>query len=129
MSAQSLLSFSNTTKFNLRTFLIFLTKIFSIVSDELTTFVQDTRTEREVQANLREVCKNRTTLVVAHRLSTIMMSDEIVVLAKDAKDGSGTIVERGSHEELIRLEGVYADMWRAQTSVEYQVDEDGMLLQ
>lgn len=51
-----------------------------------------------------------------------MMSDEIIVLAKDAKDGSGIIVERGSHKELIHLDGVYADMWRAQTTIESHAD-------
>lgn len=86
---------------------------------------QDTHTEREMQANLREVCKNRTTLVVAHRLSTVMMADEIIVLAKDVKDGTGIIVERGSHKELLETQdGIYADMWRAQTTIEGDVQTE-----
>ncbi|CDF38574.1 unnamed protein product [Chondrus crispus] len=77
----------------------------------------DTQTEREMQANLREVCKNRTTIVIAHRLSTIMMADEIIVLGTDgAEEGLGTVVERGSHAELIRQKGSYAEMWDLQTS-------------
>lgn len=79
----------------------------------------DTHTERAMQANLREVCKNRTTIVVAHRLSTIMMADEILVLGKDEEDETlGTIIERGTHFELLKKGGVYAEMWNLQTSVE-----------
>lgn len=82
----------------------------------------DTHTERAIQANLREVCKNRTTIVIAHRLSTIMMADEILVLGKDEEDESlGTIIERGTHFELLKRGGVYADMWNIQTSVEKEM--------
>lgn len=70
-----------------------------------------------MQANLREVCKNRTTIVIAHRLSTIMIADEIIVLGTDgAEEGLGTVVERRSHAELIRQKGSYAQMWDLQTS-------------
>lgn len=86
-----------------------------VLLDEATSAL-DTLTERDVQANLREVCRNRTTIAVAHRLSTIMMADEIVVLGKkDGDDAVGEIVERGSHHELLELNGVYAEMWTAQT--------------
>lgn len=86
---------------------------------------QDTNTEREMQANLREVCKNRTTIVVAHRLSTIMMADEIIVLGKDTeKDICGSIVERGKHCELISAGGIYAEMWEAQTNMSPRDDTE-----
>lgn len=65
--------------------------------------------EQKIQKNLERVCKGRTTVAIAHRLSTIMMADEILVL----KDGE--IVERGTHKHLIATNGLYAEMWRAQT--------------
>lgn len=83
---------------------------------------QDTHTERAMQANLREVCKNRTTIIIAHRLSTIMMADEIIVLGTDGADDTlGTIIERGSHSELLKLGGTYAEMWEVQTSVDKEI--------
>ena len=78
-----------------------------VLLDEATSAL-DTKTERNIQAALSKVCNDRTTLIVAHRLSTIIHADEICVL----KDGS--IVERGTHQELLQLDGVYADMWNQQ---------------
>jgi ATP-binding cassette subfamily B protein len=78
-----------------------------LVLDEATSAL-DIGTEREIQAALKEVSKNRTTMVIAHRLSTIVHADEILVMDK------GSIVERGSHNELLALEGVYSVMWRRQ---------------
>lgn len=72
----------------------------------LTASALDTPTERAIQSALKHVTENRTTLVIAHRLSTVVDSDEILVL----KDG--IIVERGKHTDLVKLAGgVYADMW------------------
>jgi ATP-binding cassette subfamily B protein len=78
-----------------------------LVFDEATSAL-DTRTEREIQANLAELSALRTTLVIAHRLSTVIEADEILVL------DHGRIVERGGHGELLRRGGVYALMWSRQ---------------
>lgn len=78
-----------------------------------------------MQANLREVCKNRTSIVIAHRLSTIMMADEIIVLGKDEKDETvGTILERGTHFELLKSQGTYADLWEKQTAPVVEMTSD-----
>ncbi|XP_022219589.1 ATP-binding cassette sub-family B member 6, mitochondrial [Drosophila obscura] len=79
-----------------------------VLLDEATSAL-DTHTERNIQAALARVCANRTTIIVAHRLSTVIHADEILVL----QDGS--IVERGRHEQLVqRDDGIYADMWQQQ---------------
>jgi len=78
-----------------------------LVFDEATSAL-DTKTEREIQASLAEVSAERTTLVIAHRLSTVVAADEILVLHH------GCIVERGNHGELLRRQGVYASMWARQ---------------
>lgn len=75
--------------------------------DEATSAL-DTHTEREIQANLREVSQGRSTLIIAHRLSTVADADEIIVLA------DGRIVERGRHPQLLARGGVYAGMWARQ---------------
>ncbi|MBU0726557.1 MAG: ABC transporter ATP-binding protein/permease [Alphaproteobacteria bacterium] len=78
-----------------------------LLFDEATSAL-DTHTEREIQHSLREVSRGRTTLVIAHRLSTVVDADEIIVLQ------DGEIVERGPHRELIERDGIYAAMWRRQ---------------
>ena len=75
--------------------------------DEATSAL-DTRTEREIQASLAEVSEGCTTLVIAHRLSTVVDADEILVLE------DGRIVEQGSHAQLLTRGGRYAEMWRRQ---------------
>ena len=75
--------------------------------DEATSAL-DSHTEKEIQASLSEVSAQRTTLVIAHRLSTVVDADEIIVLE------DGCIVERGRHPELLAREGKYAAMWRKQ---------------
>jgi ATP-binding cassette subfamily B protein len=78
-----------------------------LIFDEATSAL-DTKTEREIQASLAEVAAGRTTLIIAHRLSTVVDADQILVL-----DG-GHIVERGHHRELLAQAGVYATMWARQ---------------
>ena len=78
-----------------------------LLFDEATSAL-DTRTERAIQASLREVSRGHTTLVIAHRLSTIVDADEIIVLA------DGRIAERGSHAGLLAAGGLYATMWQRQ---------------
>jgi ATP-binding cassette subfamily B protein len=82
-----------------------------LVFDEATSAL-DTRTEREIQASLEEVAAQRTTLMVAHRLSTVIHADEILVLEH------GRVVERGDHAGLLAQNGVYAAMWARQQEAE-----------
>jgi ATP-binding cassette subfamily B protein len=78
-----------------------------LLLDEATSAL-DTGTEREIQSALNEVSRNRTSLVIAHRLSTVVDADEILVL------DHGQIIERGRHSELLALNGHYASMWNKQ---------------
>nr|WP_315290924.1 ABC transporter ATP-binding protein/permease [Serratia proteamaculans] len=84
-----------------------------LVFDEATSAL-DTQTEREIQAHLREVSRDHTTLVIAHRLSTVVDADEIIVLE------AGEIVERGRHDALLASNGRYAAMWQSQYNDEQQ---------
>ena len=88
-----------------------------LLFDEATSAL-DTKTEREIQQSLREVSRDRTTLVIAHRLSTVVEADEILVLE------AGRVVERGRHEALLARGGIYAQMWaRQQASVDELADK------
>ena len=78
-----------------------------LLFDEATSAL-DSRTEREIQDSMNAVSADRTTLIIAHRLSTVVDADEIVVLDQ------GRIVERGSHAQLLAARGGYADMWARQ---------------
>jgi ABC-type transport system involved in Fe-S cluster assembly fused permease/ATPase subunit len=78
-----------------------------LILDEATSAL-DTANERAIQAELEEVARDRTTLVIAHRLSTVVHADQILVLDQ------GAVVERGRHDELLRLGGRYAQMWSLQ---------------
>ena len=82
-----------------------------LLLDEATSAL-DTHTERDIQDALDRVSRNRTTLVIAHRLSTIVGADEILVLDQ------GVIVERGTHNELLAMNGLYASMWNRQREAE-----------
>ncbi|MCA8929429.1 MAG: ABC transporter ATP-binding protein/permease [Alphaproteobacteria bacterium] len=78
-----------------------------LLFDEATSAL-DTETEQAIQQNLRELAQGKTALVIAHRLSTVVDADEILVL------DAGRIVERGRHRELVARGGVYAAMWARQ---------------
>ncbi len=78
-----------------------------LIFDEATSAL-DSKTEKEIQASLDSVSAGTTTLVIAHRLSTVVGADQILVLE------AGRIVERGAHAELLAREGIYAAMWRRQ---------------
>lgn len=81
-----------------------LSKAPILVLDEATSSV-DTRTERHIEHGMDRLMKNRTTFVIAHRLSTVRNSDAIMVLEK------GEIIERGTHDELLKLKGRYYELY------------------
>lgn len=100
-----------------------------LILDEATSAL-DTQTERDIQSALDAVSQNRTTLVIAHRLSTVINADEIIVLKE------GQICERGRHGQLLEQKGLYAQMWQRQleaNQAEEQLrrvtakDDDGLL--
>jgi ATP-binding cassette subfamily B protein len=82
-----------------------------LIFDEATSAL-DSANERAIQAELQSVAQNKTTLVIAHRLSTVVDAHEILVME------AGRILERGTHAELLALGGRYAQMWALQQSSE-----------
>ncbi|MBB3281183.1 ATP-binding cassette domain-containing protein [Mitsuaria sp. BK037] len=78
-----------------------------VVLDEATSAL-DTKAERAIQGALDEVARDRTSLIIAHRLSTVVDADQIIVMDR------GEIVERGRHEELLERRGLYAQLWELQ---------------
>jgi ATP-binding cassette subfamily B protein len=86
---------------------------FILIFDEATSAL-DSSNERAIQSELREAANNKTTLVIAHRLSTVVDAHEIIVLDQ------GVIVEQGTHTQLLEAQGAYARMWSMQQSQEEQ---------
>jgi ATP-binding cassette subfamily B protein len=82
-----------------------------LIFDEATSAL-DSANERAIQAELQSVAQNKTTLVIAHRLSTVVDAHEILVME------AGRVVERGSHAQLLALDGQYARMWALQQAGE-----------
>lgn len=90
-----------------------------LILDEATSAL-DSQTEKEIQVDFRERClnfhqksllhvsKGRTTLIIAHRLSTVVSADQILVIS------DGEIKEQGTHQELLKLNGLYKEMWEIQ---------------
>jgi ATP-binding cassette subfamily B protein len=86
---------------------IFLEDPAILVLDEATSAL-DSKTEYSLQKALKEVMKGRTTIVIAHRLSTVMEADKILVMDK------GKIVDKGKHSELIKKDSLYREFWEIQ---------------
>ena len=86
-----------------------------LILDEATSAL-DSRTEADIMATLQAIERGRTTIVIAHRLSTIVHADKIVVLE------GGRIAEQGTHDELLRAGGTYAELWARQASEQHEAE-------
>ena len=82
---------------------------FSIVVLDEATSAVDTETEAAIRRSLVRLTADRTTFVIAHRLSTVREADRVFVIE------NGQVTERGTHEELLEASGLYASLWSAQT--------------
>ena len=89
-----------------------------LVFDEATSSL-DSKTEQAILETLRQVAANHTTLVIAHRLSTVVDADRILVMEE------GRIVEQGSHQQLLEKGGIYREMWLLQQQESRQRTEAG----
>ncbi len=88
-----------------------------LLFDEATSAL-DSHAEQAIQAQLKEIARDRTTLVIAHRLSTVVDAHQILVMSH------GRIVERGTHAELLALQGLYAQMWQRQQAHRDEPESD-----
>ena len=83
------------------------------------TSALDSGNERKIMDQLRMLSSGRPSIIIAHRLSTVRDADEIIVLGgatTNKTNDAGCVVERGTHEELLKLRGLYHQLWRQQTS-------------
>ena len=87
-----------------------------LLLDEATSAL-DSRTEQEILATLNRVARGRTTLAIAHRLSTIADADRILVLEQ------GRLAEQGHHTDLLRRDGLYAEMWMRQQAEQVEATD------
>ncbi|KAL6229869.1 P-loop containing nucleoside triphosphate hydrolase protein [Aspergillus navahoensis] len=102
-----------------------------LIFDEATSAL-DADTEAHIKESIDTLCAGKTTIIVAHRLSTVMHADRIIVLTR-GEDGFAQVAEEGNHNELVEQNGVYAQLWRKhigavshqQTSIEALFDECG----
>lgn len=90
------------------------------IFDEATSSL-DTQTEKEIQKNLFGISKGKTALMIAHRLSTVVDCDRILVMQ------AGEIVEQGTHEALLQIGGLYASLWKAQSGKEKKLQPTSIL--
>ena len=81
-----------------------------LILDEATASV-DNETEAAIQRSLLKLREDRTTIVIAHRLSTVRDADKIIVME------NGRIIEEGTHNQLLKFSGLYADLWRVQVGI------------
>ena len=88
-----------------------------LIFDDSTSSV-DTETEAQIRTAMQALMENRTTFIIAHRIQSIMDADLILVL-----DG-GQIVQHGTHEELVRVEGIYQQIFNIQTLIESELEEE-----
>ncbi len=88
-----------------------------LILDDSTSSV-DTETEAEIREALQNLMKDRTTFVIAHRIQSIMDADMILVLDK------GRIIQRGQHEDLLRQEGIYRQIFDIQTQIETELEKE-----
>jgi ATP-binding cassette subfamily B protein len=88
-----------------------------LILDDATSSV-DTETEAQIREALRELMRNRTSLVIAHRIQSVMEADAILVLDK------GRIVQRGTHDELVAQEGLYRRIYELQARIEEEVERE-----